>query len=240
MIRIIPAIDILDGKCVRLTQGDYQYRKVYSDEPLEIARLFEAAGMWRLHVVDLDGARSAHVVNSEVLHQIATNTSLRIDFGGGIKSDQDLELAFECGADQVTVGSVAVKDPELFKKWLAKYGAEKIILGADVRGTELATGGWKEQTDQNLFDFLEEYHNEGINYVICTDIRRDGLLKGPSFHLYEEIREKFPDLKLIASGGVAQIEDIERLDEMGVYGVIVGKAIYEGRIELKDLADFTR
>ena len=224
MIEIIPAIDIIDGKCVRLSQGDYDSKKVYNENPVEVAKEFEANGVRRLHVVDLDGAASHHVVNHRVLEQIATRTSLKI--------------AFESGAQMVTGGSVAVKDPELFCHWLEVYGSEKIILGADVKEHKIAVNGWKDESACELFPFLEDYINKGIQKVICTDISCDGMLKGPSIDLYKEMLEKFPNLYLMASGGVSNVDDIIALNEAGVPGVIFGKALYEGHITLKDLRIF--
>ena len=223
MIEIIPAIDIIDGKCVRLSQGDYDSKKVYNENPVEVAKEFEANGVRRLHVVDLDGAASHHVVNYRVLEQIAARTSLVIDFGGGVKSDEDLKIAFESGAQMVTGGSIAVKDPELFCHWLEIYGSEKIILGADVKDHKIAVNGWKD---------------ESIRKVICTDISCDGMLSGPSIDLYKEMLAKFPDLYLMASGGVSKVDDIVALDEAGVPGVIFGKALYEGHVTLQDLRIF--
>ena len=239
MIEIIPAIDIIDGKCVRLSQGDYDSKKVYNENPVEVAKEFEANGVRRLHVVDLDGAASHHVVNYRVLEQIAVRTSLVIDFGGGVKSDEDLKIAFESGAQMVTGGSIAVKDPELFCHWLEIYGSEKIILGADVKEHKIAVNGWKDESACELFPFLENYIDKGIRKVICTDISCDGMLSGPSIDLYKEIRDEIPFLYIIASGGVSSIEDIEKLSEAGIPAVIFGKAIYEGKIQLKDLLRFT-
>lgn len=238
MIEIIPAIDIIDGKCVRLSQGDYDQKKVYNENPLEVAKMFESVGIRRLHLVDLDGAKAKHIVNYKVLERIATGTSLTIDFGGGLKSDDDLRIAFECGAKMVTGGSVAVKDPEIFLSWIAKFGSDRIILGADVKDKKIAVGGWLETTDLELFPFLEEYKREGINKVICTDISKDGMLAGPSTELYKEILTDFPDLYLIASGGVSSMADIEQLQECRVPAVITGKAIYEGKIKLEELSSF--
>ena len=232
---VIPAIDIIDGKCVRLTQGDYGQKTVYSDSPLEIAKQFEAAGLTRLHVVDLDGAKSSHIVNHAVLESIATNTSLQLDFGGGIKSDEDIQIAFDAGAGQVTLGSIAVKNRDLTLKWLQKYGGEKIILGADVRQEMIAINGWQESGNIALMDFLSDYLQAGMRYVICTDIERDGMMQGPAFELYSKIQAAYPDIKLIASGGISSIDDMKRLDQLGLYGAITGKAIYEGKIELPDL-----
>jgi len=238
MIELIPAIDIIDGKCVRLSQGDYDSKKVYNENPLEVAKEFEANGIRRLHVVDLDGAKSQHVVNHRVLDQIAGHTSLVIDFGGGIKTDEDLNIAFEYGASMVTLGSIAVKAPELFKSWLHRHGAEKIILGADVKNNRISVSGWKEESQQELMPFLTDYTAEGVNRVLCTDISRDGMLQGPSIGLYCEIMQKFPDMHLIASGGVSRLDDIIELAEVGIPAVVFGKALYEGRITLKDLKRF--
>ena len=238
MIELIPAIDIIDGKCVRLSQGDYDTQKVYNESPLEVAKEFEANGIRRLHVVDLDGAKSSHIVNYKVLDQIAGHTSLIIDFGGGIKTDEDLTIAFEYGAQMVTLGSVAVKNPDWFKSWLHKYGAEKMILGADVKDNRISVNGWKEESQQELLPFLDGYTQEGIRKVLCTDISRDGMLQGPSIELYKQIMSRFPDMHLIASGGVSSLEDIIRLDEAGIPAVVFGKALYEGRITLKDLNRF--
>ena len=235
MIELIPAIDIIDGKCVRLSQGDYETQKVYNENPLEVAKEFEANGIRRLHVVDLDGAKSSHIVNYRVLDAIASHTSLIIDFGGGIKTDKDLTIAFENGAQMVTLGSVAVKQPELFKKWLHQYGAEKIILGADVKDNRISVNGWKEESQQELMPFLTDYTQEGVFKVLCTDISRDGMLQGPSIELYRQIMQKFPNLHLIASGGVSCLKDIIELDEASIPAVVFGKALYEGRITMKDL-----
>jgi phosphoribosylformimino-5-aminoimidazole carboxamide ribotide isomerase len=238
MIELIPAIDIIDGKCVRLSQGDYNTQKVYNESPLEVAKEFEANGIRRLHVVDLDGAKSSHIVNYKVLDQLAGHTSLTIDFGGGIKTDEDLTIAFEYGAQMVTLGSIAVKNPDLFKSWLHKFGAEKIILGADVKDNRISVNGWKEESQQELLPFLDGYTQEGIRKVLCTDISRDGMLQGPCIDLYKQIMAQFPDMHLIASGGVSGLDDIIRLDEAGIPAVVFGKALYEGRITLKDLKRF--
>ena len=235
MIELIPAIDIIGGKCVRLSQGDYESKKVYNENPLEVAKMLEAGGIRRLHLVDLDGAASHHVVNYGVLEKIATATSLVIDFGGGVKTDEDLRIAFESGAQMVTGGSIAVRNPEIFSRWIETYGPEKIILGADVKERRIAVGGWKEDSDVDLFPFLDNYRQKGVSKVICTDISCDGMLQGPSLGLYKEMLEHDPGLYLIASGGVSCVEDIYRLDESGVPAVIFGKALYEGRITLSDL-----
>lgn len=235
MIELIPAIDIIDGKCVRLSQGDYNSKKVYGENPAEVAKEFEAHGIKRLHVVDLDGAASHHIVNYRVLEQITSETSLVVDFGGGVKSDDDLRIAFECGARMVTGGSIAVKNPELFCSWLQTYGSERIILGADVKNRMIAVGGWKESSNHDLFPFLDDYISKGINKVICTDIDCDGMLQGPSITLYKEILQQHPDLYLIASGGVSSMDDIRALQAANIPAVIFGKALYEGRITLKEL-----
>ena len=236
-MRIIPAIDIIDGKCVRLSKGDYSTQKTYNENPLEVAKAFEDHGIEYLHLVDLDGAKSKHIVNHKVLETIATKTNLKIDFGGGLKTDEDLRIAFESGAQQVTGGSIAVKQPEVFSQWISSYGAEKIILGADVKGEYIATDGWLETSDQSLFDFLAHYQAKGIQYTICTDISKDGMLQGPSFDLYEKIIAE-TQVKLIASGGISQFDELPRLAEMGCEGTIIGKAIYENRISLKQLENF--
>ncbi|MBO4806378.1 MAG: 1-(5-phosphoribosyl)-5-[(5-phosphoribosylamino)methylideneamino]imidazole-4-carboxamide isomerase [Paludibacteraceae bacterium] len=238
MIEIIPAIDIIDGKCVRLSQGDYGQKKVYNENPTEVAKMFEGVGVRRLHVVDLDGAKAQHIVNYKVLESIATSTSLVVDFGGGLKSDEDLRIAFECGASMVTGGSIAVKNPEVFRSWIDKFGSEKIILGADVKDEKIAVGGWLETTKAELLPFVKDYRQAGIDKVICTDISKDGMLQGPSVELYEKILAEIPDLYLIASGGVSSMADIERLQEANVPAVITGKAIYEGKIKMEDLAKF--
>ena len=234
-MHIIPAIDIIDGKCVRLTKGDYATKKIYHEDPLEVAKKFEDAGITRLHLVDLDGAKSQHIVNYKVLHSLASNTRLLIDFGGGIKSDADIQLAFDNGAAQITAGSIAAKSPETVFKWIDIYGAEKIILGADVKNEQVAINGWQENSSINLFDMLESYVQAGIQFVICTDIEKDGMLKGPAFELYKKISTRFPGVKLIASGGVSQMDDVRRLAELDLFGAIIGKAIYEGNIDLIQL-----
>ncbi|KAB5261088.1 1-(5-phosphoribosyl)-5-[(5-phosphoribosylamino)methylideneamino]imidazole-4-carboxamide isomerase [Bacteroides stercoris] len=238
MIELIPAIDIIDGKCVRLSQGDYNSKKVYNENPVEVAKELEAHGIRRLHVVDLDGAASHHVVNYRTLEQIASRTSLVIDFGGGVKSDEDLVIAFESGAQMVTGGSIAVKNPERFCHWLQTYGSERIILGADVKDRRIAVNGWKDESACELFPFLEDYVGKGIRKVICTDINCDGMLQGPSISLYKEMLEAHPDLYLIASGGVGSTEDIRQLEATGIPAVIFGKALYEGRITFKELEAF--
>ena len=233
---IIPAIDLIDGKCVRLTKGEYDTKKVYSDEPLEMAKRFESYGFERLHLVDLDGAKAGKVINLKVLESICANTSLKVDFGGGIKGDQDLECVMSAGADQVTIGSLAVKDPEKLKGWIMKYGPDRIILGADVKDHKIAVSGWLETSSLDLFGFIQSYYELGIRHVLCTDISKDGMLQGPAFELYKEIMSSYPDLKLIASGGVSGVEDVKKLKENGIPSVVIGKAIYEGRIDLKELA----
>lgn len=239
MIELIPAIDIIDGKCVRLTQGDYSTQKIYNEDPLEAAKMFEDHGIRRLHVVDLDGAREGRIINYRTLEKLATRTALIIDFGGGLKQEDDLEIAFESGAQMVTGGSIAVKNPDVFTSWIAKFGSEKIILGADVKDRKIAISGWQETTDKDLIPFIREYNEKGITKVICTDISRDGMLQGPAIELYKEIKEELPVLRIIASGGVSSIEDIEKLEAAGIPSVIFGKAFYEGKIQLKDLLRFT-
>lgn len=238
MIELIPAIDIIDGKCVRLTQGDYGTKKVYNEDPLEVAKMFEDHGIGRLHVVDLDGARQGYIINYRILERLATRTNLVIDFGGGLKQNKDLEIAFDCGAQMVTGGSIAVKDPEIFVSWIECYGSERIILGADAKEGKIAVGGWEETTGLELIPFVQDYHEKGIKKVICTDISRDGMLQGPAVELYKDIQNA-AGVYLIASGGVSSVDDIVRLEEAKVPAVIFGKAIYEGRIQLKDLARFT-
>lgn len=237
-MRLIPAIDIIDGKCVRLSKGDYSTKKVYNESPLEVAKEFENHGIEYLHLVDLDGAKSKHIVNHKVLEQIAANTSLKIDFGGGLKSDEDLHIAFESGASQITGGSIAVKDPGVFYGWLNKYGTKNIILGADANNEKIAVNGWQEESNEELIPFILNYQSKGITYVICTDISKDGMLQGPSFDLYRKILEKVPKLKLIASGGISCFEELPILAELGCEGTIIGKAIYENRISLKQLEDY--
>mgnify|MGYP000520296320 FL=1 len=238
MIELIPAIDVIDGKCVRLSQGDYQSKKVYNENPVEVAKMFEAYGIHRLHVVDLDGAASKHVVNYKVLETLAGQTSLVIDFGGGIKSDEDLHIAFESGAQMVTLGSIAVKEPDTFNRWMEVYGSERIILGADAKDGKIAVNGWLECSRLELMPFLDDYIKKGVTKVLCTDISRDGMLNGPSLELYKQIMEVHPDLHLIASGGISGMKDIEALNEAGIPAVVFGKAFYEGRITLQDLKAF--
>lgn len=237
-MRIIPAIDIIEGQCVRLSKGDYDTKKIYNENPLEVAKAFEASGIEYLHLVDLDGAKSKHIVNHKILEKIASQTQLKIDFGGGLKSDKDLQIAFECGAKQITGGSVAVTNKSLFLDWLEKYGAEKIILGADAKDGKIATGGWIESSDLQIDNFISDFVNEGVEYVISTDISKDGMLEGPSVDLYKSILENNPKLKLIASGGISNLQDLEKVFQIGCEGVIIGKAIYENRISLKELEKF--
>jgi phosphoribosylformimino-5-aminoimidazole carboxamide ribotide isomerase len=237
-IQIIPAIDLIDGKCVRLSQGDYERKTVYNENPLEVAKMFEAVGIARLHLVDLDGAKAKHIVNHKVLELISTKTNLIIDFGGGLKSDEDLEIAFNSGAQMVTGGSIAVKEKDTFLLWLQKYGSEKIILGADAKDGNIAVSGWQEPTELPVVEFISDFHDKGITKVISTDISRDGMLTGPSIELYQEILDKLPNVKIIASGGIATMDDILKLAEMGVPGVITGKAIYENKISLKEIEKY--
>ena len=237
MIELIPAIDIIDGKCVRLTKGDYEQKTVYGD-PLEMALNFERIGYRRLHVVDLDGAKSRHIVNVSMLHRLASETKLTIDFGGGIKTDDDIEIAFNSGAAMVTVGSVAVTQPELFHRWLQKYGSERIILGADVRQGLISINGWKEDSSEELLPFLKRYIDMGVKNVLCTEISKDGTLSGPAINLYKEVMADYPSLHLIASGGVSSMDDIVRLNDAGIPAVVFGKAIYEGKINLNELGDW--
>ena len=241
-MRIIPAIDIIDGKCVRLTKGDYNTKKIYNENPLEVAKEFEAAGIEFLHVVDLDGAKASKIINYKVLEQIASKTNLKIDFGGGLKSNKDLEIAFNSGANQITGGSIAVKNSDIFESWIAKYGAQKIILGADfypdTTGGKIATNGWQEESTLELIPFIKRYQDKGIQYVICTDISKDGMLQGPSFDVYKEILTEVKNVKLIASGGISTFDELPRLAENGCEGVIIGKAIYEKKISLKQLEQY--
>ena len=237
-MRIIPAIDIIDGKCVRLSKGDYDTKKIYNENPLEVAKSFEAHGIQFLHLVDLDGAKSSRIVNYKVLEQIASKTNLKIDFGGGLKSDSDLKIAFESGANQITGGSIAIKQPEIFKSWIQQYGADKIILGADAMNEKVAISGWLEESKKEVIPFIQNYQKESIQYVICTDISKDGMLEGPSFELYQRILEQTKDVKLIASGGISSFDELPKLAELGCEGTIIGKAIYEGRITLKQLENY--
>lgn len=240
MIEIIPAIDIIDGKCVRLSQGDYNQKKVYNTNPLEVAKSFEDAGVKRLHLVDLDGAKAKHIVNWKVLETIASKTNLVIDFGGGLKSDEDLRIAFECGAQMITGGSIAVKDKDVFINWIEKFGADKIILGADVKDNKIAVSGWKEDSGLDIIDFVGAYVELGVTKVISTDISKDGMLEGPSFELYENLQSNFSDLYVIASGGVSNMDDILRLQDKNVPAVITGKAIYEGKITLEQIKELNK
>lgn len=234
-MRIIPAIDIIQGKCVRLSQGDFEKKKIYNENPLDMARAFEDAGLQYLHLVDLDGAMAKHIVNYKVLEKLSSKTRLKIDFGGGIKTRDDLRIAFECGAEQVNVGSAAVNDKKSFIEWLKEYGQEKIILSADSKDNKIAIDAWKENTEEGVMDFISDYQKVGVKYVVCTDISKDGMLKGPAFDLYKSIIEKAPEIALIASGGVSSLNDFEKLGELKLNGVIVGKAIYEGKIKLSQL-----
>ena len=250
-MRIIPAIDIINGKCVRLSKGDYGTQKIYNENPLEVAKMFESHGIEYLHLVDLDGAKSSHIVNYKVLETIAKNTKLKIDFGGGLKSDNDLRIAFESGAHQITGGSIAVKNAEVFKSWLQKYGSDKIILGADALNEKIAVSGWLESSEEDLIPFIQNYLKEGVKYVICTDISKDGMLEGPSFELYKKIIdqcsvtssvvEKMSEangIKLIASGGISTFDELPKLAEMGCEGTIIGKALYEHKISMKDIENY--
>ncbi len=238
MIKIIPAIDIIDGQCVRLTQGDYTAKKVYDADPVEVARRYEAAGLRYLHVVDLDGAKARHIVNWRVLESICRETNLEVDFGGGLKTDEDLKIAFESGAHKITGGSIAVKNQDLFVKWIETYGADRIILGADVKDEQIAISGWQDLTRLNIFQFIENYLPHGIQTVICTDIQKDGALQGVSEDLYQRLHRQFPDLEIIASGGVSHIKDVERLQEMGIPAVIIGKAFYEHMITFEEITPY--
>ncbi|MFY0607766.1 MAG: 1-(5-phosphoribosyl)-5-[(5-phosphoribosylamino)methylideneamino]imidazole-4-carboxamide isomerase [Cyclobacteriaceae bacterium] len=236
-MKIIPAIDIIGGNCVRLTHGDYDQMKQYSDDPLEIARRFELAGLTNLHMVDLDGAKAKHVINIDTLRKVAGHTNLHIDFGGGVKTRKDLDLVLEAGAKQVTAGSIAASDRNEVVGWIKEYGGDKIILGADVLHEKIMVSGWQKSSGEDLIDFLAFYIDQGIQSVICTDISKDGALQGPSFDLYKKIQDRFPNLNLIASGGVSNIEDLERLKSQGLYGTILGKAYYEGRVTLEQLKE---
>ncbi len=237
-MRIIPAIDIINGECVRLSKGDYNQKTIYNSNVLDVAKNFEANGIQFLHLVDLDGAKQNQIINYKVLEQISNETNLIIDFGGGLKSEEDIKIAFESGAKQVTLGSVAVKNPELFLKSLEKYGSEKIILGADARKEKIAVSGWLEESETNIYDFIKEKMESGIQYVISTDIDKDGMLEGPSFNLYQKIIAENPNIKLIASGGITSVEDLEKVKLIGCEGAIIGKALYENRITFKDLKLF--
>ncbi len=238
MINIIPAIDIIEGKCVRLSQGNYEVKKIYNEDPVEVAREFEEYGFKYLHLVDLDGAKAKHVVNLRILEKIASKTDLKIDFGGGIKTNEDIKKVFDAGANKATIGSIAVQNKELFKYWLSEYGAEKIILAADFYEEKIAIGGWQNITNISIDDFLTEYESKGVQYVLCTDITKDGMLQGTSMDIYRRLHHDFPNLKIIASGGITYLHEIIELDKFGIYGVVIGKAIYEGRINLEELSQF--
>ena len=237
-MRIIPAIDIINGKCVRLTKGDYDTKIIYNEDPLEVAKQYEDHGIAFLHIVDLDGARQSKIYNYKILEQIATKTNLKIDFGGGIKSEGDVKIAFASGANQITGGSIAIKNEDLFLEWLREYGSDKIILGADVNNEKIAISGWKEESDKEVVPFIKGYQQKGIKYVISTDIAKDGMLIGPSFDLYKKILQEIPDINLIASGGISKMDELPKLAELGCEGVIIGKAIYENRISLKELENY--
>lgn len=234
-IELIPAIDIIDGKCVRLTKGDYDQKKVYNENPVEVAQHFESLGFKRLHVVDLDGAKSKHIVNDGVLRAITAATSLVVDFGGGIKTEEDIEKAFDAGAAMVTVGSIAVTNPQLFLNWIEQYGAEKLILGADVRNGKISINGWKEDSSEDLLPFLKQYTDKGVCNVLCTEISKDGTLQGPAIDLYQQIMKAYPDMHLIASGGVSCNDDIRALETADIPAVVFGKAFYEGKIKVEEL-----
>ena len=238
MIELIPAIDIINGQCVRLTKGNYNQKTIYRDSPVEVAEEFEEIGFRRLHMVDLDGAKSKHIVNSQVLRHVTERTHLTVDFGGGIKTDEDIKKAFDSGASMVTVGSIAVTNPELFMGWLEKYGADRMILGADVRDRKISINGWKEDSTEDLLPFLRKYIDAGVKNVLCTDISKDGTLTGPAVNLYQEVMSAYPQLHLIASGGVSNIDDIKALEAAGIPAVVFGKAIYEGKINLNELWDW--
>ena len=238
MIELIPAIDIIDGKCVRLVQGQYQQKKIYAEQPLQVARQLAGLGIRRLHLVDLDGAKAGKVVNLDILRSIAENTALIIDFGGGIKSDEDIESIFDAGADMITAGSIAVRDRAKVEKWLLQYGPEKIILGADTRDGKISINAWQEDTSLGIFEFVQGYMELGITRLICTDIARDGMLGGTALDMYKALKDRFPTLEIIASGGVSGMEDIRELDQAGIDGVIFGKAFYEGNITSQEIMDF--
>jgi phosphoribosylformimino-5-aminoimidazole carboxamide ribotide isomerase len=241
-MRIIPAIDLIDAQCVRLSKGDYDTKKIYNENPLEVAKAYEDHGIEYLHLVDLDGAKSSRIINYNVLEQIATKTNLKVDFGGGLKSDEDLKIAFESGAHQITGGSIAVKDADKFKQWLVHYGSDKIILGADAKDEKVAISGWLEESKEELLPFIKNYIAQGISYIICTDISKDGMLEGPSFDLYEKILldNQNTTIKLIASGGISSFDELPKLKALGCEGTIIGKAIYENKISLKQLEAFIR
>lgn len=238
-MRIIPAIDIMDGKCVRLTQGDFQKKKVYSEDPLDVAMLFQNADLEYLHLIDLDGAREGEVVNWDVIYELQEKTALQIDFGGGVKTDEDVEQLMDLDIYQINIGSVAIDDPDKFKRWIREYGASNFVLSADVKGDHIMINGWLEPTELRLFELVEDYMASGLEYLTCTDISSDGMLEGPNFALYEKLRNKFPTLKLTASGGISSLDDLRKLKALGLYGVIIGKALYEHKIELADLRPFT-
>jgi phosphoribosylformimino-5-aminoimidazole carboxamide ribotide isomerase len=237
-MKIIPAIDIINGKCVRLSKGNYATKKIYNEKPLEVAKSFEAHGITNLHLVDLDGAKAGQIINYKILQDLAAKTNLKIDFGGGLKTNKDVEIAFECGANQITGGSIAVKNPSLFEEWIQRFGSEKIILGADVSNGKIAISGWQEESTEELISFIKKFQTKGIQSVICTDIAKDGMLEGPSFELYKTILSEVKTIKLIASGGVSTFSELPKLAELGCHGVIIGKAIYENRISLKQLENF--
>jgi len=237
-MQIIPAIDLIEGKCVRLTEGDYAQKKIYNEDPLEVAKQFEGVGLMRLHLVDLDGAKAGEVINWKVLEKIANKTNLKIDFGGGIKTEATLKTVFDTGATYATIGSLAVKNRETFEEWIARFGAALFMLGADVYEEKIAVGGWIEKTNIDVYDFIDSYMNKGVTQLFCTDIKKDGKLEGPSLELYQKISTKFPTLQLIASGGVSQLKDLEDLRKIGCAAAIVGKAIYENKISLDELSKF--
>jgi phosphoribosylformimino-5-aminoimidazole carboxamide ribotide isomerase len=237
MMRIVPAIDLIEGRCVRLTRGDFSTAKVYNEDPLEVAKRFEAAGIKHLHLVDLDGAKSGKIVNYKILESISSNTQLKIDFGGGLKTDEDLKIAFDSGASQITAGSIAVASPEKTSEWLNKFGSEKIIIGADANRGMIAVDGWQKTSELSIKDFIGDYHNRGASHFISTDIARDGMMLGPSIQLYTDLQKAFPHIKLIASGGISSLNDLRKLAELGLDGAIVGKAIYEGAITLEELGE---
>jgi phosphoribosylformimino-5-aminoimidazole carboxamide ribotide isomerase len=237
-MQIIPAIDIIEGKCVRLTEGDYAQKKIYNEDPLEVAKAFEGIGLMRLHLVDLDGAKAGEVVNWKVLEKLANQTQLKIDFGGGIKTEVSLKTVLDTGATYATIGSLAVKSPEVFQEWIARFGAKVFMLGADVFEEKIAIGGWLEKTNITVFDFMKSYMQKGVKQIFCTDIQKDGKLQGPSIELYQKILDQFPDLQLIASGGVSSLDDLIQLEEIGCSAAIVGKAIYENKISINELASF--
>jgi len=237
-MQIIPAIDVIEGKCVRLTEGDYAQKKIYNEDPLEVAKAFEGIGLMRLHLVDLDGAKAGEVVNWKVLEKIANNTELKIDFGGGIKTEAILKTVLDTGATYATIGSLAVKNELLFQEWIARFGASTFMLGADVFEEKIAIGGWLEKTEISVFDFMKSYTDKGVKQIFCTDIKKDGKLQGPSIELYQKIIEQFPNLHLIASGGVSSLDDLIELEEIGCSAAIVGKAIYENKITISELASY--